>query len=124
MSWEHSDKKGKTGSVTPLCASILRLCAPTLERLTWKNNDFSPVFPNNKAQLQSLGNDPSDIPRFPGLRFLDLANNVIFSDSASLESFLHAPLIVFVVHAKLTEKAIFRKRGYIPTLETFVWYGY
>lgn len=31
--WRSRDKK--QGKMTPLCASILRLCAPTLKSLVW-----------------------------------------------------------------------------------------
>lgn len=57
------DKLGEI-SISPLCNSILRLCASTLESLTWESS--------YKGDLQSFATDHLDLPRFFNLRNLKL----------------------------------------------------
>lgn len=110
------------GSISPLCASILRKCAPTLEALTWTS------LPTRRPDPQSFGADISNIPRFPNLRKLILMHQGIdFADAATLNSLLDAPLSVLVAaterrgeYATIKEKC-FQDRGRIHSLETFVW---
>ncbi|RFU31209.1 hypothetical protein B7463_g5145, partial [Scytalidium lignicola] len=63
---EDSAWRGETG---PLCTSILRQCAPTLESLIWVS---SPVL----IDPQSFGTEMSKIPRFPNLRNLDISSGI------------------------------------------------
>jgi hypothetical protein len=111
---------------SPLCASILCQCAPTLENLIWRTTGAAGNDP------QTLGTDLSRIPSFPKLRRFELDDSVVFADAQTLNSpiggLLEAPIRYLVAntgpgyegHGKIRETC-FRDRGCMPTLETFVW---
>ena len=106
----------KQGNTSPLCASILRLCAPTLECLTWEGMPWS----GNDSQSFAAGG--LELPAFPCLRYLrfELIN---LHDSSILDSMIHDGLVALEID--IAERPInstfFKKRGRIPSLEVFVW---
>lgn len=106
----------KTGGTGPLCASILRLCAPTLESLTW---DGTVYFPED---LQTFTNGAWELPAFPRLRYLRLGE-VELHDSSVLEAFIHEGLVALEVDiaTSLIHDTFFKTRGNVASLETFVW---
>jgi len=106
------------GSTSRLCASILRLCASTLESLVWIS------FPGGHDEAHSLGLEP---PTFPALRVLKLGN-FTFADSSVLDALISAPgarchLHTLSVDTEANEiySQFFERRGAIPSLETFIW---
>ena len=109
-----ADKTGKT-SIAPLLASLLRLCAPTLESLTWVNADSKDMADNlfAAAGLNSA-------PPFPRLRNLKLSG-VDFLGSSTLDAFLQCNLQT--LHIGLTSDRIYPKSfqdcGSIPDLRAF-----
>lgn len=107
---------GKPGRTGPLCTSILRLCAPTLESLTW---DGMVYFPED---LQTLTNGAWGLLAFPRLRYLRLGE-VKLRDSSVLEAFIHESLValeVDIANSPIHDR-FFGKRGNVASLETFVW---
>lgn len=101
--------KATDKGTAPLCASILRLCAPTLEELHWEN-PWHTVIPQateingqslrnifSHQDVHSLGEGRQEIPNFPRLRILDIIAHRKFKDVSSLEKLLQAPLSVFLV---------------------------
>ena len=75
-------QKRREISVAPLSASILSLCAPTLESLTWVNR-----FGEKDHSFATAG--LSSAPSFPCLRNLKL-EHITFLDSSMLDAFLKA----------------------------------
>lgn len=72
------NKDGSTAvSAVPLCLSILRAAAPTLESLEWSRMDFGQEKINFRGQ----------VPQFPQLRNLVLSN-VKMSDQTLLDAFI------------------------------------
>lgn len=96
-----------------LCNSILALCAPTLESLTW-------VAMRGDGP-QSTVMDRLDPPYFPKLRNLKL-NNVKFSDSFILDALIRDNLRTLDANTE-SSADFFSKRGKVPSLETFVWHS-
>ena len=101
-----------------MCANILRLCAPTLESLTWRTE---PIYHDHHSfatyKMEST-------PRFPRLRSLKL-QSVVFSDYSMLDALLEENLRELEVdlgHDALSSE-FFENRGAIPTLMTLVWDG-
>ena len=114
----HHRVYGKV-STSPLSASILRLCSPTLEDLklrTWNINvnDYY-------SFTDSTINAP---PRFPNLRRLDIGQ-VGFKDSSMLEALVQNSLRYLEVGYEWTSvyREFFEKIGTISALSTFVWNG-
>ncbi|MCJ1251963.1 hypothetical protein MMC30_009201 [Trapelia coarctata] len=115
--WDFlSQKEGKTA---PLCASILRLCAPTLESLTWNG------MMRSKTNLQTFATDALELPAFPCLRFLRFGE-LDLQDSSVLDCLIHDGLVALEVDIANSpiHTTFFKKRGKIPSLETFVWDSY
>jgi hypothetical protein len=107
--------KSKQGSVSPLCASILRLCAPTLISLTWQSN----IAIRDRLSLKI---DSSDPPQFPSLRKLKIGHSK-FADSSSLNALLGSNLRLLIAdpEASAVHEECFQKRGTIRSLESFAW---
>ena len=72
---------GKETTAT-LCASILRLCAPSLETLVWINR--------RRKDRQTFRDGP--LPQFPCLRNLDL-QMLELADSSIMDAFLRSKLV-------------------------------
>lgn len=106
--------KAEKGSVSPLCASILRLCAPTLISLTWKS-----IAIHDRLSLKI---DSSDLPQFPSLRKLKIGH-FEFADSSSLNALLGSNLRLLIADTEgsAIHKECFQKRGTIRSLESFAW---
>ena len=106
--------KRKEISTSTLCNSILRLCAPTLESLTWAS-----LWGDSSYSFSTGALDP---PCFPNLRNLKL-DRILFSDSSVLNALIQDNLRS--LDADTESKAVcadfFQSRGTIPALETFVW---
>ena len=105
----------ETGSVCPLSTSILRLCSPTLETLTWDSMIGS-------LDPQSFPAD-GDLPRFLSLRRLKIGSIIPFSDSSILTALLGPSTQVRELETDTQSggirKNFFATRGNIETLETF-----
>ena len=101
-------------STSPLCNSILRLCAPTLESLTWASL--------TGADPQSFVTDPLGPPRFARLRSLKLFN-VKLLDSSPLEALLQDSLLALEISPGLKSIALnfFQKGQSISSLKTLIW---
>lgn len=113
------------GSTAPLSASILRLCAPTLEKLTWT------TFPiDRETRLDSrvhlnplVGQEP---PRFERLRELTL-KYIEFSDDSTIKLLIfpqpESRLRVLEIDTgyNLLVGQFLESCGTIRSLETFVW---
>ncbi|MCJ1469646.1 hypothetical protein MMC07_008282 [Pseudocyphellaria aurata] len=110
---------GKRGSTAPLCTSILKLCAPTLEQFAW-------VSSLNSVQndVQSLAE--KELPRLVQLRELMLRcvsisdqstlNLLVFPQSESRLKVLETDEYSFI--GQFLESC-----GTIRSLETFVWHA-
>jgi hypothetical protein len=104
-----------------LCASILRLCAATLESLTWTimRRNF------NDQDIQCFDIQGLELLRFPSLRDLKLGNMLV--SSSALEGLLcsgpQSRLQVLEVNTEADDvrSRFFDSCGTIPSLETFVW---
>jgi len=108
------------GSTSRLCASILKLCASTLESLVWIS--FPEKLERDKAH--SLRLEPLT---FLVLRVLEL-EDFAFADSSVLDALISAPgthclLRTLCVNTEANEiySQFFERRGAIPSLETFIW---
>jgi hypothetical protein len=103
-----------SGSLSRLCASILRLCAPTLVSLNWENSI--------DRSVHTFITDCMDPPQFPRLRQLRLGHTK-FSDPQSIDALLGGSLVSLTVDTERTpfHTQCFRNRGTIRSLETFVW---
>ena len=115
----QSTIRGKACDISPLCHSMLRLSASTLESLTW---DTGPLV----AELDTFAVDKIDSPTFPRLRYLEL-NWIDFKDCATLEALVHDGLRVLNVQlsgSSKVEEEFFSTRGCIPSLKVFVWHGH
>ena len=66
-----------------LCASILRLCAPTLETLVWSNLGYN--------DYQTFGDGL--LPNFPCLRNLHLGGFLNLADTSVMDAFLKSKLV-------------------------------
>ena len=106
------------GGTSRLCASILQLCAPTLESLVW----ISPAEEHPESHSFGLKR-----PSFPVLRDLELGRFTL-TDSSVLDALIGAPgdrchLRTLAIDTEVNEvySQFFEKRGAIPSLETFVW---
>ena len=102
--------QGNLLSTARLSASILRLCAPTLETLVWKNL--------LQKDQQTFGPDP--FPNFPRLRNLRLEGFLPLADTSVMDAFLKSKLVTLSIAwgCKLMEEAL-ESCGRIPTLKTF-----
>lgn len=111
--WNVFGEKSR-GSVSSFCASILRLCAPTLSCLVWASAI--------DRSLHSLTADSQDQLQFPCLCQLRLGN-IKFSDAASLELLLGGNLVSLTADTERTpiHSQYFQSRGTIRTLEAFAW---
>ena len=101
-----------------MCASILRLCASTLESLTWRT---LPLYEDHHSfatyKMESA-------PHFPRLRSLKLPN-AGFSDYSMLDSLLEGDVREMEVdpgHDSLSSE-FFEIRGTMRALTTLVWDG-
>lgn len=118
LAWQLFDRSG--GSIMPLCHSILRACAPTLESLAWAT-----PFPHLRARATDSQFDLGDV-RFPCLTQLEL-EGMLYPDCRTLGAFLGAEseCRLRVLHVDTErDKMIslcFENRGTIPSLETLVW---
>ncbi|KAH8591396.1 hypothetical protein B0O99DRAFT_690753 [Bisporella sp. PMI_857] len=97
-----------------LTASILRLCAPTLETLTWCSHNL-----DDKYTFA-----PGSVPTFPNLRYLRLQRIITLVDSTILDAFLNAKLVSLSISYLGKEDSIMKQtlesRGCIPSLRTLV----
>lgn len=112
--WSMTVKeKGRTGV---LCASILRLCAPTLESLTWDSIVYF------AEDLQSFQTDSGELPEFPRLRYLRFGH-IKLLDSSVLHALVHDNLLALEVDISNSRihDVFFEKRGTIASLEILVW---
>ena len=111
------------GRISPMCTSILRHCAPTLESLTWTTLRGAYIY----EDIQSVDLEGLEPPRFAHLRDLKLGRLKV-SDS-TLGLLLHSePQIRLQVLDVDTDSdpvraQFFKSRGTINSLETFVWYA-
>jgi hypothetical protein len=106
--------KNLRGSTAPLCASILRLSAPTLVSLNWETAiDHS---------VHSFIAGSKEPPKFPHLRELRLGN-IKFADSLTLDALLEGNLVSLMADTDQTDihRHCFQNRGTIRSLETFIW---
>lgn len=111
----------RRGSTAPLCASILRLCAPTLEKLTWMTLS---VGQSRGDDLHSLvGQEP---PRFGRLRELTL-KDIKFSDHSTIKLLIYPQPESRLQVLEIDEDdnslvaQFLESCGTIRSLETFVW---
>lgn len=105
-------------STYSICASLLRLCASTLESLTWRGPQDEDRYHSFATYTMALG------PQFPSLRYLEL-HNVSFSDFSILDALLEGGLRVLKVdlaHDSLYSE-FFEERGTMFALTTLVWVG-
>ena len=102
--------QGDLPSTARLSASVLRLCAPTLETLVWTNLV--------KEDQQTFGPDP--FPNFPCLRNLRLEGLLPLADTSVMDAFLKSKLVNLSIAwgCKLMEEAL-ESCGRMPTLKTF-----
>ncbi|MCJ1422469.1 hypothetical protein MMC29_000349 [Sticta canariensis] len=126
--WLHRRIFGEgRGSTAPLSASILRLCAPTLEKLTWKTLSIWMIWSVGREwgdDLHSLvGQEP---PHFGRLRELTL-ENIKFSDYSTIRLLIcpqpESRLQVLEIDAdddSLVAQFL-ESCGTIRSLKTFVW---
>lgn len=100
----------------PLCLSILRLCAPTLESLRWQ-----PAPWESKKRLPSTSDALTAVPRYPCLRNLSLGDVHVGRDM--LLALVNDKLRALVAYAERDSEylGVLRERGLIPSLDTFVW---
>ena len=106
-------RSGKFGTST-ICNSILRLCASTLESLTWQSF--------GEGDPQSFVTDLLDPPRFPELRNLKLLY-IQPLDSSILEAFLQDGLHALEITPEPTSTALdfFQKGRSVSSLKTLIW---
>lgn len=105
-------------TTTSLSASILRLCAPTLESLSWTQHTAQIRHSFAAAGLNSA-------PCFTRLRKLNL-DCIDFLDSSMLDAFLHINPRTLGLNANFgSEYAnFFRTRGTIPSLDILDWWAF
>ena len=104
-------------STARLCTSILSLCAPTLESLTWSSvMEKTPHF---------FANTASSPPHFACLRYLTL-QQINFVEITALEALLQDKLYALDVDTESTlcSTEFFEKRGTVKSLRIFVWSSY
>ncbi|MCJ1461963.1 hypothetical protein MMC07_000563 [Pseudocyphellaria aurata] len=113
-----SQSSGKHGSTAPLCTSILKLCAPTLEKFAWTSPPF-----RGEDHSQTLAKEV--LPRLVQLR--ELVLRVQFSDRFTIK-WLELPQLesrLKVLEADGDERSFIGQYldscGTIRSLETFVW---
>lgn len=101
-------------NLAPLSASLLRLCAPTLESLTW-------ITIHNKGRHSFAAAGLNSAPSFPCLRSLRL-EMVDFLDSSMLDAFLQSKLQTLSIYNSFDSvySNSFHNCGSIRTLRTFV----
>ena len=110
-----------SGTSTPLCESILRACAPTLERLVWRGESLA--FAHPPGSHVSLRNAYGSVLRFPRLRELGM-KFVRLKDCKTLEAFLGPDSnirILDIAGKRDGYDEYMESRGQIRSLETFVW---
>lgn len=90
-----------------LCASILRLCAPSLDTLVWVHRD--------RQDYQTFGDGP--LPKFPCLRNLHV-KKLQLADGSIMDAFLKSKLVNLNIELKtsLVNEAL-DNCGQIPTLK-------
>lgn len=124
----HLDVHAGRPSTSLVCASILRLCALTLESLTW----HALTLKSWTWQILQLNDDNHSFathtvglaPQFPRLRSLSL-HNVAFSDYSILDALLEYDIRELEVdpgHDALYSE-FFEQRGTMPALTTLIWDG-
>lgn len=98
--------------VSDLCTSMLHVCAPSLQSLTWETCSQNPI------HTDGLG--PS--PRFPSLRHLRLAF-LKLADVCYLQELVHDELNSLDVDTKCSSASseFFDCGGRVPGLKIFVW---
>ena len=101
-----------------ICADILRLCAPTLESLTWQTLLLQ--YELHSFATYTMGS----APQFPRLRSLGL-RDVVFSDYSMLDALLEGDLRELEVDLGRDSLYLefFEERGTMPALTTLVWDG-
>ena len=99
-------------NVSRLCTSLLHLCAPTLESLTWDDCLGRSVRTNGNGLT----------PRFPSLRHLRISQ-LNFKDDALLRELVHDELISLDCDTCLNPvlSSFLKNRGHIPALKTLIW---
>ena len=104
-------------STLPLCASILRSCAPTLEALKWITMSDIEEEPSPTA-VEAM----ETLPRFTALRSLTM-NHVRHMRPSFLSSLVQDGLYTLDVKTEASPvySDFFRQRGCIRSLTTFVW---
>lgn len=104
-------------STLPLCASILRSCAPTLAALTW----IARPRPEKEPGVAAI-EATHKLPRFAALRSLTLYK-VGLKNSYLLSSLVQDGLHILDVDTEASPvyADFFRQRGSIRSLTTFVW---
>jgi hypothetical protein len=97
------------GTTARLCASILRLCAPTLETLVWSNLGYN--------DYQTFGDGL--LPNFLCLRNLHLGGLLKLADTSVMDAFLKSKLVnlSLMIGIHLVNKAL-DSCGRIPSLKT------
>ena len=104
-------------NTSPLSASILRLCSPTLEDLKLRPMDANDYYSFHDSTIHAP-------PRFPNLRRLHIGR-VGFKDSSMLKALVQNSLRYLEVGYEWTSvyREFFEKIGTISALSTFVWNG-
>lgn len=98
--------------VSPLCTSILKVCAPSLQSLTWATCSPNPV------RTDGLGSSPCfPLLRHLRIKFLDL------TDVCFLQELVHNQLNSLDVDTDCSSACtnFFDHRGRVPALKIFVW---
>ena len=95
-----------------LCTSLVQVCAPNLQSLTWAACHGKP--------LRTDGLDPST--RFPSLRHLRMTY-LHLVDDCLLQLLVHNELNSLDIDTKGSSACteFFERRGQVPGLQTFVW---
>lgn len=98
--------------VSGLCTSMLYICAPSLQSLTWATCSPNPI------HTDRLGSSPP----FPSLRHLRL-KYLDLVDICYLQELVHDELSSLDVDTECSSACskFFAGRGRIPALQTFVW---
>ncbi len=109
-------------STSPLCASILRLCAPTLESLKWTGLG---AIIGDKG-IQSLHAEGLEPPHFSQLHDLELGGILVDAFTLGLLLFPEPQSRLKVLNVDTESDPVraefFESCGTVASLETFVWF--